>query len=331
MKRISFILPCYNVERYLDVCLDSLYNQGIPISDFEVICINDCSTDGTRERIISRQLSFPNLILLDQPRNMLPGAARNRGLEIAQGEYVWFVDSDDLLKPGILGHVFKEMDEGCLDFLMFNFDEFKENDPTVFVERNDIFESWGIEDGLSFVDNHFNNELRRLSLVWLCVFRRSFLQEHHVSFPDLCMSEDSLFLWRCLIEARAVKSIGKRIYIHRLNQSSIVLSPPDARKQYSSSFLFPRALLKLIEDYRKRLPQVLKDKLDGYVRYELNEFAGRYLSLSGLERSKYYLSIRSDQSWFREFKLLLSRRNRLVYLSSRLGEPFFACVAGLIS
>ena len=314
MKRISFILPCYNVERYLDECLDSIYRQGLPLPDFEVICVNDCSTDGTRELIVSRESSLSNLVLLDQPRNMLPGAARNRGLEIAQGEYIWFIDSDDLLKPGVLDNVLKEMDEGGLDFMMFNFDEFNDGDSSNFVKRNDIFGSWGIEDGLSFVDHHFDNDLRRLSLVWLCVFRRSFLQEHQIFFPDLCMSEDSLFMWQCLIEAHAVKSIEKRIYIHRLNQSSIILSPPNARKQYSCSFLFPRALHRMMEFYQEQLPMVLNEKLEGYLRYELNEFSNRYLQLSGIERSKYFQSMQSDKTWYGQFKSYLSGKKRLVYL-----------------
>ena len=331
MMRISYILPCYNVERYLEECLSSIYNQGLQDADFEVICVNDCSTDKTRSIIVSQQSLHSNIILLDQPSNMLPGAARNRGLKLARGEYVWFVDSDDLLKPSVVDGVLNEMDEGNLDYLLFNYDEFKGIDSSSFVRRTNIYESWGIEDGLTFLDRHLDNELRRLSLVWLCVFRRSFLQKKRISFPDLCMSEDSLFMWQCFFEAQAVKSTGERIYIHRLNDSSIILSPPDARKQYSCSFLFPRALYKIIEHYRGRLSGVLLEKMEGYLRHELNQFAVRYLRLSDSERTRYFESMRSDQFWYHQFKSYLSRKSRLIYQSGFWGEGFFCKTAALLA
>jgi len=321
--RISFILPCYNVEQYIEDCLNSICHQGLPEEDFEIICVNDCSTDRTREIIVSLQSSHSNLILLDQPVNMLPGAARNRGLKMARGEYVWFVDSDDLLKPSVVDGVLRDMDEDRLDFLMFNYDEFRGEDSSVFVKRTDNYEAWDIENGLVFLDSHFHNELRRLSLVWLCIFRRSFLLGRHITFPDLYLSEDSLFMWQCFFEARAVKSIAQRIYIHRLNDSSIILSPPDARKQYSCSFLFPKALGKIMACYQGRLPQVVYQKMDGYLRYELNQFAVRYLQLSGRERSKYFDAMRSDKSWYNHFKSFLSKKNRIVYWSRLLGESVF--------
>lgn len=331
MIRITFILPCYNVEQYLEECLGSIYDQGLQESEFEVICVNDCSTDKTRELIVSCQSSHTNLVLLDQPVNMLPGAARNRGLEVARGEFVWFVDSDDLLKTNVVDGMLKEMDEGGLDFLMFNYDEFKGGDSSAFVKKTDSYESWGVEDGLSFLDHHFNNELRRLSLVWLCIFRRSFLQKNNISFPDLCMSEDSLFMWKCFFEAQAVKSIDKRVYIHRLNDSSIVLSPPDARKQYSRSFLFPMAINKILEQYQGRLPRVIDDEMKGYLRYELNQFAVRYLQLSDSEQSKYFESMRSGKRSFYQMESYLSRKNRMIYMSVFFGRGFFNRIATLMA
>ena len=103
--RLSFILPCYNVGRFIADTLGSLYAQGMPEDEFEVICVNDCSTDDTHDRIAAFAQDHSNLILLDQPRNLYSGAARNRGLEVAQGEYIWFVDSDDQAKPGMAPHL----------------------------------------------------------------------------------------------------------------------------------------------------------------------------------------------------------------------------------
>lgn len=328
MKRLSYILPCYNVEQYIGDCLDSLFHQGLAESDFEIICVDDCSTDGTRELITTWKSRHPDtVILLEQPRNMYPGAARNRGFSVAEGEYVWFVDADDLLKPTVAGCVLKELDEGALDFLLFNFDECPEADPQTFIERKDFYGNWSTESGLSFLASHFNNNLRTISLVWLGVFRRSFLQTNQIVFPDLYMSEDSLFLWQAFFCAQAVRSIDKRLYIHRVNSFSIIQTPPTARKNYCCSFLLPVALKEMEVRYAGTVPQAIMDRIMGYFRHELNQFAVRYLQLSADDRKKYFSMIRADKHWFRRFRPFLSRKNRLIYRSSLLGERVFARMA----
>ena len=98
MIKVSFVLPCYNVERYIADCLNSIYSQDFPEEDFEVICVNDCSTDGTREVIVHYAEQHSNLNLIDHKENMTAGGARNTGIKVAQGEYIWFVDPDDMIK-----------------------------------------------------------------------------------------------------------------------------------------------------------------------------------------------------------------------------------------
>jgi len=324
VKRISFILPCYNVERYIGACLDSLYDQDLPMDAFEVICVNDCSTDRTREIIVSRQADCPNLILLDLPRNGYPGLARNKGMEVASGEYVWFVDSDDLLKPGVVKEVFREMDAESLDFLLFNFDEFRSDDPSSYIDRKDLYGSWPTDTGLAFLASHFNDNLRRVSLVWTCVFRRSFLQEYGLCFPDLCMSEDSVFLWQAFFEAKSVKAVPDRFYVHRLNPSSIILGGLDARKSISCAFLFPAVIEEVIGKYESRIPERLVENLRRYQRHEVNLFGTRYLQLPVAERQQYYHYLRSHRDWYQQFKDMLSRKNRIAYQAGSLGERVFA-------
>ena len=91
--KISIIIPVYNVEEYLPKCLDSVINQTL--KDIEIICINDCSTDNSLEILENYVKKDSRIIVLNQEKNQGQGAARNRGLQIASGEYVGFVDSDD--------------------------------------------------------------------------------------------------------------------------------------------------------------------------------------------------------------------------------------------
>ena len=102
MKRFSIIIPAYNAQATIDRCLDSIYALPVSESDFEVIVIDDCSTDGTVAAIKRYGENHDNLTLLTQPHNHRQGAARNRGLSVAKGNYIVFLDSDDEVGSGIL-------------------------------------------------------------------------------------------------------------------------------------------------------------------------------------------------------------------------------------
>ena len=99
---LSFIIPAYNASSTIVRCLDSIYALALKESDFEVICIDDCSTDNTIEVIEIYMQQHANITLLRQPENHRQGAARNRGLSIAQGKYIVYVDSDDESDKGLL-------------------------------------------------------------------------------------------------------------------------------------------------------------------------------------------------------------------------------------
>ena len=98
----SFIIPAYNASATIVRCLDSIYTLGLSEHEFEVICIDDCSTDNTIEIIEQYAKQHTNLALLCQPENHRQGAARNRGVTIAKGKYIVYADSDDESDKGII-------------------------------------------------------------------------------------------------------------------------------------------------------------------------------------------------------------------------------------
>ena len=100
---VSFIIPSYNSAHTVKRCLDSIYALSLKKEEFEVIFIDDCSTDNTLEIVESIKSKVEsNLMLLKQPQNNRQGAARNRGVNVAKGEYICFVDSDDVVKEGVV-------------------------------------------------------------------------------------------------------------------------------------------------------------------------------------------------------------------------------------
>ncbi|MBQ3367611.1 glycosyltransferase family 2 protein [bacterium] len=122
--KISIIIPVYNVEIYLRECLDSCVNQTL--EDIEIICVDDCSTDNSYEILEEYQQKDSRIKIFKQERNNKQGAARNKGLEVATGEYIWFVDSDDYIDTKACQILYNAIKEFGVDMLCFSATQFSE-------------------------------------------------------------------------------------------------------------------------------------------------------------------------------------------------------------
>lgn len=114
--RITFIIPCYNVSKTVRRCLDSVYALGMPEGEFEVIAVNDASTDDTLQMLREYGQMHANLVVLNHLVSRNLGAARNTGLAVAKGDCIAFVDSDDEVRPGIM-KALQMMEERNLDMV----------------------------------------------------------------------------------------------------------------------------------------------------------------------------------------------------------------------
>ena len=327
MVQISYILPCYNVGRLITETLENIYAQGMPEDEFEVICVNDFSPDDTHDRIAAFAEGHSNLILLDQPRNLYSGAARNRGLDVAKGEYIWFVDSDDLVKPGVAPHLLELARSRKLDLLLFNYDEFTDGHPEDLRPARAIFQDTDVMDGPAFVHQYFRDRLTRLSLLWLRLFRRGLIEENGIRFPDLYISQDCPFAWETLLCAKRVQAISEHCYNYRASAGSITANKNTAKKAAVWSFQFPYQLERLKHTFAGKVPAEIIDGIEGSIRTEVNLFAKRYVRLPAGEKTAYFQSMRADKDWFPHFKSCLTRKNRLLYRTGSLGERFFSLAA----
>ena len=328
--RLSFIIPCYNVAKYIVECLGSIYAQRLSEDEFEIICVNDYSTDTTRDIIENIQKEHTNLILLNQPLNMYSGAARNRGLEIARGEYIWFVDADDKIKPDVANHLIDMATSENLDLLLFNYDEFndgKENDVNVI---DDIFTTSTIMSGNEFVKILFNYNLSSLSLLWLRLFRRSLIDNNNIRFSNLYISQDGPFAYETLLMADRVQSIKDRCYLYRVNSQSITANKNTARKNAVWSFQYPLELYKLKERVFYTVYQKIISQIDKNIHYEINEYSRRYLLLPKSKKNKYYNIMCENKDWYKIAHLYLTKKNKIIYKSRLLGEFFFRTMINIL-
>ena len=120
--KISVILPVYNVAQYLDSCLKSVIRQTL--NEIEIICINDGSTDNSLEILKEFSRNDSRIIVITQ-ENAGAGAARNKGLSLAKGKYLSFLDADDFFEPTMLEDAYKACEEKQLDFVVFRSDAYE--------------------------------------------------------------------------------------------------------------------------------------------------------------------------------------------------------------
>ena len=100
MKKLSIVVPCYNVEKYIDRCVNSLVNQTLSHTEYEIILVDDASADDTWKHITDWEQRFPELIMaIHCDENGKMGKARNIGVSYASGEYIGYTDSDDWVEP----------------------------------------------------------------------------------------------------------------------------------------------------------------------------------------------------------------------------------------
>lgn len=208
--RFSVVVPVYNVETYLEQCLESLMAQNY--QDYEVICVNDGSTDNSREILAQWEERFPQMKVIDRENGGL-SAARNTGLKEAKGDYVVFVDSDDWVEPTMLSRLVDEANgEDMVCFACRRTDN----------EKFDVLE---IEQGNGW--DYFNRhalEHREVSFVcvWQRCYRRHFLLDNDLWFREGIFHEDNQFTPRACLKAQSIKVIPDVLYNYRIRPGSIM-------------------------------------------------------------------------------------------------------------
>ena len=210
--KVSVIVPIYNAEAFLRPAMDSILDQKL--REIEVICVDDGSTDGSL-KIIKEYQKQDSRIRIATQSNAGPGMARNNGLRRARGEYVIFLDADDFIKLEFLSEMYETAKVDDLDIALCDYDLYH-NDTAKF-RKNVTGEEQGLlAPGKVTSKNDFPDQIFQMTdgYVWSKLFRRSFLLEKKLTFPeDLRMFEDVYFVMTALSLAERIgKSEG--VWIH---------------------------------------------------------------------------------------------------------------------
>ncbi len=208
--KFSIVVPVYNVEQYLDDCLKSLQEQAF--ADHEIICVNDGSTDHSREILSEWETRIPQLKIIDRKNGGL-SAARNTGLAAATGNYIIFVDSDDWVEPTMLNRLAEEANgEDMICFACRKSDNGATDD---FVPEQ--------TDGWNYYNRHaIEHHEVPFVCVWQRCYRREFLMENNLHFRESILHEDNEFTPRACLKATSIKVIPDVLYNYRVRPGSIM-------------------------------------------------------------------------------------------------------------
>ena len=226
MIKTSVIIPVYNTAEYLRECLDSILNQTQ--KEIEIILVDDGSDDGSLEICQEYAGRYPFITLLQQ-KHLYQGTARNRGLEIARGKYIYFMDSDDWITPQLLEKCYAVCEERNLDYAIFDAHGFvyDENDHELVVPE-DIYDRipMGIEPrnytGPEFW-NTFYNRHGVLYVCWLHYIRKDFLLKNHLFYEERTYFEDNDWILRMYLNAESLYFIPEQLHMHRWRRGSNML------------------------------------------------------------------------------------------------------------
>ena len=206
---LTFIVPVYNTERYLERCLSSIVGQGLPEGSYEVLVVDDGSTDGSRDQAAAFTLIQPQVHLIIQ-KNSGVSAARNRALEQARGRYVQFVDSDDYLQEGTISRLLQRAVDEDLDVLQFNYTSVDTLGKNQAVLRNDNYPTTPVMTGVEYLESH-----AMTPYVWRFILRRDYLNQLSCRFDtSLIVCEDGALIARFLLNANRVAQDATQAYCY---------------------------------------------------------------------------------------------------------------------
>ena len=311
MKKLSYVLPCYNVERYIADCLDSIYSQDLPEDEFEVICVNDCSTDGTRSIIAKFEEIHDNLQLIDHKQNLTAGGARNTGISVARGEYIWFVDPDDMIVPKSAGTVYENAKRNDVDVLLFNYEAVDEKNHVL--KKDNSFSDCEVCGGQEFVVKYFPNHFSHLCIVWRCLFKTGFLKQHELLFPIMRKAQDVVFLWKTMLVANRVQSIGRMCYLYRDNPYSVAKKTLDAHVVFSERVLFANEICKILENKDANVKPLIRQDMEKTMHWCVNTILPKLAEMSPAERFKFYDEITSHHELVKRLKPYMNRKHKLLF------------------
>ena len=261
---LSIIVPVYNVEKYLEECLNSI--SRIKDINYEISIVNDGSPDNSQKIIdefCKNNIRAKSFI----KENGGISSARNYGLKRAKGEYIWFVDSDDFVDANEFEKFYSRIDKKIYDIIIGNYIRYQNKVKTKEVR---LLEDKKIISGEEILEKK-GEEILKNAYVVKNLYKKEFLENNKLYFEKNIMFEDQLFTILCLLKAKNIKYLDYHFYIYRIGREGSLTTSIDKKLFTESSFFICKKLLgmkKVINKYKC----IKKVAINHYISYLKNSY-----------------------------------------------------------
>lgn len=328
MIKFSFLVPIYNGEKFLDRLFTSLLSQDIPQSEYEIVCVDDCSQDHSIELIEQYCSRNPNIRLLRNDVNRKLAYNVNLLSASAKGKYMWFLGQDDYVEPNCLGKLYKRLNEDSLDVLVFNYRHVRE-DESVLNECKVVSMSETLI-GLEWIKNQFADRdycQYILGYTWRAIFRTELWRKNNIRCMDGMMYEDTTNLLKSIVYANAVASIPDMLYYYRINSSSITYRK-DFVKRGDLIYEFAFMVGQEVETFYNELKNIdvdLSKNLYAHLQQRYNNFLFDLIRTPNEHKRIFYQCVNSNYDFVRSKWHYLNWKSKLL-INRILGYPI-ACMS----
>jgi len=305
MKKVSVIVPVYNAEEYLVNCISSLLTQTLP--EMEIILVDDCSTDQSAKIISDCRLQFPDkVIALRTEKNCGPGGARNLGIGHATGEYIGFVDSDDLVVSSMYEKMYETAKATGADIVDCGFYHEKEDNAIIYTSDELTGELDGRQRSELIVSGGY---------IWSKIFKADIIKkDKNCQFREKAILEDADFLTYLFATVKSTANVKEILYKYSYNQKSA--SNEVASEKYHGNIV---GAIRAI--YEKTYPLPNYSEIQKAVEYEMTQ-----MFLYGMINAKKYEMIEiSKANRMKEELLELRKLIRIGYKDNQYTVNKIVC------
>ncbi|WP_298499378.1 glycosyltransferase [uncultured Algibacter sp.] len=249
--KLSIVIPLYNKEDYIVRCLDSLLAQDVSKNEFEIIIVDDGSTDSSFSIAKEYAEKYPNIQLFKQ-KNGGAGAARNKGLEVSKGDYIYFLDADDYIAKNVFKRILELSLGNKLEILGFNTKYVSDGSFTNSLTENIQDLTIEVMDGMTYISKkRFRNE------AWWYIIKRSFLLDTGIKFTEGRYLQDSIFTGTLLLTTNRISKVN--MDVHRFVQ---VENSATTNKKPAHVLKFINDLVYAIEKYGELIKSINSSNLN---------------------------------------------------------------------
>ncbi|OON95265.1 MAG: hypothetical protein ATN36_00960 [Epulopiscium sp. Nele67-Bin005] len=268
----SIIIPVYNVELHLEECLNSIFTQTLHYSSFEVICVDDGSTDRSQEILKEYSDKYCNLTILYQ-EHKFAGAARNYGVTIAKGNYILFMDSDDFIENNLLEEAYFRIQYTQAEVILIDADIYNHIDGN-FLPLPSVLQEKYLPNKLVFSEKDIPEHIFNISsgVVWNKFIKKSLIDRYDIKFPNFRTSQDVPFVFSIMALAKTITIINKVFYhLRRGHGTNLAASRDLSGGIFFTSYHFLQSELQRFGVYERLKRSFVNRALTGCM-YGINNF-----------------------------------------------------------